>query len=53
MYADARRIAFALLAGIALLAPLGATADVTPLDKPARDLEIVPGREGLELSLTP
>ena len=37
MYADARRIAFALLAGIALLAPLGAAADVTPLDKPARD----------------
>lgn len=37
MHFDVRRIAFGLMAGIALLAPLGAAADVTPLDKPPRD----------------
>ncbi len=37
MYALMRRFAWAVLAGVGLLAPLGAAANSTPLDSPPRD----------------
>ena len=37
MYASLRGFAWAALAGLGLLAPLGAAADATPLDAPPRD----------------